>query len=293
MFTIKMSNIFITMVMLFQLFYTFLTPAIELPVAAHLMASSVFCFTIPFFIYILTTRQKVSDVLEIKPIALKNILYIIVLSILIQPFTLLISALTSLIVPNSVNSLVADVSSETPPIAMIFIMCIMPAICEEIAIRGAAAQNLKYQGIAGALLNGLYFGIIHLNFHQFPYAFMLGVMLYYVLRITGSIFAPMLAHFTINLSQISLFYLFRQIEPSPPTGLENISAPPLYILTILVGLAFLQVVILTAWAFIKIFKKFAANNSFINIKPAEADNIFDSSFVLMLGTYALLMFLGR
>ena len=283
MFTLKMSNIFITMVMIFQVFYAFLSLFVELPLSAALFASQLFCFIIPTLIYVFTTKQKITDVLEIKTIDLKNILYIIVLSILIQPFVMLVSAATSLIAPNPVSGLLTDMAVETPPIAIMFIMCIVPAVCEEIALRGAAAQNLKYQGISGALLNGLYFGLVHLNFHQFPYAFILGVLLYYTLRITGSIFAPMLAHFIINLSQTGLFYLSRSIEPvSSPAPTESVSNAPLFIFIILVTLVFIYV-----------FKKFTARNGFINIKPAEAENIFDSSFVLLLSTYAALMFLGQ
>ena len=283
MFTLKMSNIFITMVMLFQVFYAFLALFVELPISASLFASQFFCFIIPSIIYMVATRQKITTVLEIKAIDLKNILYIIALSLLIQPFVMLVSAATSFIAPNPVSGLLTDVTSETPPIATMFIMCIAPAICEEIALRGAAAQNLKYQGISGALLNGLYFGLVHLNFHQFPYAFVLGVLLYYTLRITGSIFAPMLAHFIINLSQTGLFYLTRSIEPvSAPLPAESASNAPLFIFIILI-----------TWVFTYVFKKFAARNGFINIKPAEAENIFDSSFVLLLATYAMLMFLGQ
>jgi len=279
MFTLKMSNIFITMVMVFQVCYALFSLTVPMSVSANLLASQVFCFIIPVLIYMAATRQKLANMVEVKALSLKNILYIIALSILIQPFIMLISALTSMILPNPVTALFTNVSGESPPVATMFIMCITPAICEEIALRGAAAQNLKYQGTMGAILNGLYFGIIHLNFHQFPYAFILGVMLYYMLRICGSILAPMLAHFTVNLSQIALFYLSASAEPVQ-TQPEAVSIAPLFIF-----------IILTTFSFIYIFKKFSDENSFVNIKPAEADNVFDKSFLIMLAVYATLMLL--
>ena len=46
--------------------------------------------------------------------------------------------------------------------------------------------------------NALAFGLMHMNFNQFCYAFVLGIAFGILLEATGSIFATMTAHFVIN-----------------------------------------------------------------------------------------------
>jgi len=284
MFRIKLSNTFVTMLMLFPILYAFLTLNFKISMSVNMFISQIFCLIIPFIIYLVATRQKITNVLEIKPVSLKNILYIIILSFLIQPFIMLISAITSAIVPNAAEALFTTMSEDISLGTTIVLICILPAVCEEIAIRGAAAQNLKYQGTTGAILNGLYFGLLHLNLQQFPYAFILGVTLYYMLRITGSVLAPMLSHFIINLSQTLLFSLLTASEPvSAPA--ENASN------NLIAYIPMIIFVWLTFWTFIQVFKRFAQTNCFINIRPAEADKILDKSFLTMLAVYISLMLL--
>jgi len=50
-------------------------------------------------------------------------------------------------------------------------------------------------------MNGLFFGIIHLNPQQFSYAFVLGVIFAYMVYYTRSIWAGILPHFIFNASQ--------------------------------------------------------------------------------------------
>jgi hypothetical protein len=66
-------------------------------------------------------------------------------------------------------------------------------------MRGVILGNYKHVSIKkAALMNGLMFGILHLNINQFVYAFVLGVVMAYIVYYTGSIFPSMLLHFCIN-----------------------------------------------------------------------------------------------
>ena len=49
-----------------------------------------------------------------------------------------------------------------------------------------------------ALMSGLIFGLMHLNFNQFSYGFVLGVIFAAVVEASGSIYASMAIHFLIN-----------------------------------------------------------------------------------------------
>ena len=47
-------------------------------------------------------------------------------------------------------------------------------------------------------MSGLIFGLMHLNFNQFSYGFVLGVIFAAVVEASGSIYASMAIHFLIN-----------------------------------------------------------------------------------------------
>ena len=71
-------------------------------------------------------------------------------------------------------------------------------------------------------LKRLVFGLFHLNFNQFGYAFALGVAFALLLEGTGSIFYGMFAHFLINGFSVIITALSDKILPL--TGEESIAA---------------------------------------------------------------------
>ncbi|MBR5773421.1 MAG: CPBP family intramembrane metalloprotease [Clostridia bacterium] len=76
---------------------------------------------------------------------------------------------------------------------------VMPALVEEFAIRGVVMQPLrKYGDKFAVVISALVFSIIHGNFQQIPFAFVVGLALGYVVIRTGSIWAGVLLHFLNN-----------------------------------------------------------------------------------------------
>lgn len=63
-------------------------------------------------------------------------------------------------------------------------------------------------------MDGLIFGIIHMNPNQFVYAFAMGTLFAYVVYITNSIFASMICHFLFNGTSTSLAYILLKILPA-------------------------------------------------------------------------------
>ena len=76
---------------------------------------------------------------------------------------------------------------------------ILPAFIEEIVFRGAILQSLRRFGDGFALLtSSILFAVIHGNFVQAPYAFLMGLVIgYFVLR-TGSLWTGIFIHLFNN-----------------------------------------------------------------------------------------------
>ena len=94
-------------------------------------------------------------------------------------------------------------------------MAVFPAIFEEITCRGIFLSG--YRGVnlyTAALLNGLYFGMLHMNMQQFVYAFAFGFLCCLLVIGADSIWASVLAHFIINGVQVTLAYFTTELQSS-------------------------------------------------------------------------------
>ena len=143
---------------------------------------------------------------SLKSFGLTNILLVIVLSLLLQPLMMLFSAVASLFLPNPVTGLISELAALPLPVALM-IVALTPAICEELVFRGFIQSKYESQPIIiAAVVNGLFFGMIHMNLHQFAYAFAMGIVFAYMVYYTRSVFAGILAHFVVNATQYTLGY---------------------------------------------------------------------------------------
>ena len=133
-----------------------------------------------------------------------NSFLVIGITMLLQPVMMLVSAISSLFMSNPVPYLFTELSALPIPMALV-IIALTPAICEEWVFRGYILDMYSEKRIAiAALVNGLSFGIIHLNLHQFFYAFAMGVVFAFFVYFTRSLFYAILAHFAVNSFQYVL-----------------------------------------------------------------------------------------
>ncbi|NMA85544.1 MAG: CPBP family intramembrane metalloprotease [Epulopiscium sp.] len=159
---------------------------------------------LPSLLYILISGLNFKDTLRLHPLNFKSIVLVFGFGIFIQPLMMWISSLGGLFFSNQVNDML-DQMSQIPLAIMILMIGITPAIFEEIPFRGILLSGYQELPIPkAALLSGLFFGLLHMNFQQFLYAFLMGVFFAYLVEITGSIYASVVAHFTINTSQVLL-----------------------------------------------------------------------------------------
>ena len=98
-----------------------------------------------------------------------------------------------------------DLTGITP--AMVIYSAVLGPIAEELAFRGLSLGYFKKALPSFALANicqALLFGLIHMNFLQGAYAFVVGLLLGYVAHKTGSLLLSIVLHICFNSSSFLL-----------------------------------------------------------------------------------------
>ncbi|MCL2215665.1 MAG: CPBP family intramembrane metalloprotease [Defluviitaleaceae bacterium] len=223
----------------------------------------VMVFILPLGIWLFLTKEKLTEYVPNMKLGKINIIFIFFLSIFLQPIMMLLSGISGLFFPNQVGAMVGGMAAQ-PLWLMLLALAVTPAICEEIVFRGyiqSAYRNLPFT--VSALLNGLFFAMIHLSLQQFLYAFAMGVIFAYMVHYSRSIRAGILMHFIMNASQISLARLVRISVP------ESLAAPPQRIsfaeqLHALMGMGVIALV--AAPCVVILFRSFLSHNRQRNIE---------------------------
>jgi hypothetical protein len=118
----------------------------------------------------------------------------------------------------------------------LFMIAVLPAFAEELLFRGAIQKKLL-GGVMNhhmaILITAIIFSAIHFQFMTFLPRFFLGIVLGYMLVWGGSIWYPIIAHFTNNLFSLISFYTeryknpevnpFEVTETTPDFGLVGLS----------------------------------------------------------------------
>lgn len=163
-------------------------------------------------------KVKISEVFPIKKITLRDFFGCIVL--LIGAYMLSIAAimLMQYLVPSSMAEAESISGMLYGPDAnffyILFAVGILPAICEEMAHRGAifsSFRGVKHEWIPIVVV-GLFFCINHLSILRGPFTFILGAVLAYVMCKRNNILLTMMMHCMLNSFSVCLSFL---------TGLAN------------------------------------------------------------------------
>ena len=176
-----------------------------------LLISHVVTFIFPAIIYLIITKQSAKDVLRLNRLYFKDALLIILLAFVCQPIMTFFSLISQFFFENEIGNFVTGIV-DSSYIILLLLIAVLPAITEEITIRGVVLSGYEDKNIyLSCAITGLLFGIMHLDPQQFLYAAVLGFVLALVVRITNSIFASELIHFLINGTSITLQKLLRLI----------------------------------------------------------------------------------
>ncbi len=210
-------------------------------IKSALLISHIVSFFIPAIIYIVITRQSIKKVLRLNKLYLKDLVLIIILAIVCQPVMTFLSLISQLFYTNDVGAMITSIV-DSSYIILLLLIAVMPAITEEITIRGIILSDYdELNTYVACLLTGLLFGMMHLNPQQFLYTAVLGWILALVVKLTNSIFASMIIHFIVNGTSITLAKIMSSVttqEIVAETEEVSLMAMPLQEKVLIIGVYF-------------------------------------------------------
>lgn len=158
---------------------------------------------LPTAVYIASSKINLVEFVRLKKISILNVVLVIILSFTVMPFMSLINALSMLVFTNHIGGTIESMVSQTNFVLCFLAVGIIPSIFEELVYRGVFYNEYRKVNVRkGILLSALLFGLLHMNFNQFFYAFAMGVIFALVIEATDSIVSTMVMHLTINGSSL-------------------------------------------------------------------------------------------
>lgn len=182
--------------------------SISIPIYLNLLLSEGIAL-IPAVIYLASQKIKPGEFIAHNRLKLSVILLLILFTWLIMPLIIFVNSISLLFVENSAVGAMNQVMDYSW-FSGIVMSALLPAVVEEFVCRGVIFHGLRHNGIWKAIfISALLFGIMHMNFNQMSYAFVLGVILALMVEATDSIFSSMIVHFTFNATSLTFYYILQ------------------------------------------------------------------------------------
>lgn len=184
---------------------------------------SVLFIALPFIIsYFIMRRKKIIGILPLgTPYNKKASIYIQMVTLPLVLFLAISINIVSIIFQSATgiefSGGVADfeIRGITDFLMAAVTMAVVPAITEEIVVRGVILQPLRRYGDKFAILiSAVVFSLMHGNMVQIPYTFVTGLILGYVAVATGSIWPCISIHFFNNMFSVVSMTLSCNTSPA-------------------------------------------------------------------------------
>ena len=223
-------------------------PLSSLSDGAYMLLCQTVGFLPPVIFYFIYTKKPVSQTLRLNPLGWKNAILIISFAFAIQPIMSFLSFLMGLFFPNPVEESVSGILSSGFVLSFLAV-AIMPAILEEISVRGVLLSGYQFLGTwKASFAAALLFGLMHLSPQQFPYAFCVGFIFCFLVERTNSIFASILPHLIINGTTV--FSLFT--DPNAVTTAAEVSNSEILVSLGLMSLLSIPWLLFLLYLFLKV-----------------------------------------
>lgn len=161
-------------------------------------------------------RLRIRKAFLCRELSFATVVLLILFAFAIIPVLSFINCLSMLFTENVIAGTVGAITDKFPLLISLVAVAVIPALLEEWIYRGIffLGYGMENRGRA-ALVSGLLFGLLHLNWNQFLYAFVMGVLFSIIVEAAGSIYASVLVHFWINGTSLVLTYLMPGMKEAP------------------------------------------------------------------------------
>ncbi|HIT59673.1 MAG TPA: CPBP family intramembrane metalloprotease [Candidatus Fimousia stercorigallinarum] len=166
-------------------------------------------------LYLMITRQPLLSSVQIRRFHPLTVPCVILFTLCLWPLLSLINLFSMLFSENLIQHTVTGTVSSNGPVYALAVLALIPAIVEEFTFRGIIyGQYRCNRPIKAIFLSALCFGLMHMNFNQFCYAFIIGIFFALIVEASGSLIPSMLMHFTFNAISVLLVYAQQAISGS-------------------------------------------------------------------------------
>lgn len=184
--------------------------------------------------------------------------------------------------PLSITSTISAVTT-SDYINSIFLIAVLPAVCEEIAHRGLLLNATKeHIGVKKSLIfSSVLFGLLHLNIEQFFYASVLGCLIGIASLLADSIIPCIILHFMNNFLSVTSSFLYNNNYEiySIETFISNIfNTDSTFSLLVISSILLLAAIYCCLWCF-KMLNKFNIERKMKHIRQYldfEAENKYSA-----------------
>ncbi len=168
-----------------------------------LIKTQIFIILLPVIIILRTSKTNIKKTLSLRFTKPVNYLLALLAAIPALVFVAVLGQIINLFFPISESYLEAMKQLMTTSTHgfwySLFVIAVLPGICEEILFRGYIIKGYTKFGFWRAIIiSSILFGIFHLDPFRLVPASLLGIWMGFLLLKTGSIFVPILAHFANN-----------------------------------------------------------------------------------------------
>ena len=221
----KVNRLFLIMILTHLAVVTVLNFGIikvEIDIVTNFIVSQMM-IAIPAAIFWITSKGQRRSLLSFRKVKISSMLMVVLFTYLMMPLTTVINAVSMLFVENAVAGISEDVLN-MPFGVMFFMMAVFAPMIEEMVFRGVVYRGYQNSGTTfqALILSAFLFGLIHMNFNQAPYTFVLGIVLVLLVEATGSIWSSILFHIVFNGNSVCLLFLTETMLPE--AALEESSA---------------------------------------------------------------------
>ena len=186
-------------------------PIFGMDIVSNLIVSQLIVL-LPAAVGVFLAKDNLIQLAGFHKIKISTVFMVILFTFLIMPLVTLVNAISMLFVDNTVASMSGDILG-APFIVMFLLMGVLGPFNEELICRGIFYQGYKRSGttMQAMLMSALLFALMHMNFNQAAYAFVIGIMLVFLVEATGSIWASIIYHVIFNGYSVCIMYLSKDI----------------------------------------------------------------------------------
>ena len=162
---------------------------------------------IPALAAVLYSGEKLSVLIPFRKLQAKSVFFIVIYVITLFPLVAFVNSVSMLFVENTVTAISDDVLA-IPMWVMLLSIGILGPLVEEVVFRGVILQSYQRTGriVGSIVLSSILFGMMHMNFNQFAYGAVMGVMLALLYEATGTVLASFIAHAVFNTIEVIMMF---------------------------------------------------------------------------------------